>query len=133
MRPGEPSRVRMLFDDGVCEEVAVSFAGECVCRLESTPMASTTEARLGDVVEFEPRDGVARMTRVVERSPYETLTWVAVERLATSDAFARLIVSVEEKGGRVERAFGGTVLVHVRPDEADDAAAAFASLLENHA
>jgi len=129
MSLAEPSRVRMLFDDGVCEEVTVSFVGECLCRLEETPMASTTDARLGDVVEFEPEDGIAKMRRVAERSPLEMLVWAISDELLASDDFQRLAAMIEGKGGVIERAHGGSLLVHVRPDERDAAERQYASLL----
>jgi hypothetical protein len=115
MTLSKPSRVRILFDDGVCEEIAVSFVGECLCRLEQTPIASSTEARLGDVVEFDPEDGIAKLRRIVERSPYETLTWIVPSGVATSEEYRSFISRIEGEGGRVEQAFGGTVLVHVSP------------------
>jgi hypothetical protein len=129
MSLGEPSRVRILFDDGVCEEVAVSFVGECLCRLEQTPLASASEARLGDVVEFEPEDGIAKMRRIAERSPYTTLTWIVSDVVAASDAFGRLAARIVSEGGRVERAFGGTILAHVRPDTVEGVDAAFSKLM----
>lgn len=129
MSLGELSKVRILFDDGVCEEVDVSFVGECRCRLEQTPLASATEARFGDVVEFEPEDGIAKMRRIVERSPYATLTWVVSDAVDESDAFGRLRARIVSEGGRVERACGGTVLVHVRPDTAAAVEEAFSKLV----
>jgi len=128
MSLAEPSRVRMLFEDGVCEEVTVSFVGECLCRLEETPMASTTDARLGDVVEFEPEDGIAKMRRIAERSPLEMLVWVVSAELSSTDGFRRLAATIEGRGGVIERAHGGSVLVHVRPDEREALERQFASL-----
>lgn len=125
MKNHEPSRVRMLFDDGVCEDVAVSFEGECLCRLEETPMASTTDARLGDVVEFEPEDGVAKMTRIVRRSPFEVVTLVVPSDVMASDAFRDWVSGVEGDGCSVEMAHGGTILVHVLPNLKDSVTRSF--------
>ncbi len=113
----EPSHVKILFEDGVCEEVAVTFAGECLCRLEQTPLASTTDARLGDVIEFEPEDGIAKMRRIAERSPFEMLTLTLPH--VSSEGFLTWVSNVERDGCRVERAHGGTILVHVLPDRVD--------------
>lgn len=129
MSLAEPSRVRILFEDGVCEEVEVSFVGECICRLERTPLASTTEARLGDVVEFEPEDGIAKMRRITERSPFDMLAWTVSDSLAAAETFSRLVAEIEASGGRIEQAFGGTVLVHVRPDQRDAIERAWSNLV----
>lgn len=130
MNVGEPSRVRILFDDGVCEEVDVSFVGECLCRLEQTPLASTTEARLGDVVEFEPEDGIAKLTRIAERSPYEMLTLMVPATLARSERFREWLSEVERQGCRVEQAHGGVILVHAPGPEVEAIRRAFGSLTD---
>lgn len=111
----QPSRVKILFDDGVCEEVSVSFVGECLCRLEETPMASTTEARFGDVLEFEPEDGIAKMKRIAESSCFEMLTISLPTSDGRSEMISALVREAEAAGCRFERAYGGTLLVHVPP------------------
>lgn len=109
---------RILFDDGVCEIVASERLEDGRVRLLATPTASTTAARLGDVVALEAIDGgVERFKGIVEPSPYETFSWREPRALAAAGAFEDLLRRVEETGGRVERAFGGISLVHVTKEQ----------------
>lgn len=119
----DETTIRILFDDGVCEVVACEPAGEGRVRLAATPTASTTEARLGDVVAVEEIEGgVRRFKGIVEASPYETFAWPEPKALGAAGAFEDLLRRVEETGGRVERAFGGVSLVHVTEEQAAEVA-----------
>lgn len=116
----EPA-IRILFPDGVCEAVAFERAAEGRVRLLATPTASTTEARLGDIVALEEIDGgVHRFVAIVEQSPYETFSWPEPKSLAACGAFEDLLRRVEETGGVVERAFGGVSLVHVTKEQSPE-------------
>lgn len=117
----EAATIRILFDDGVCEEVEFEATGDGRVRLLATPTASTTEARLGDVVALEEIEGgIRRFVAIAEPSPYETFAWPEPAALAAAGAFEDLLRRVEETGGRVERAFGGVSLVHVAKEEVDE-------------
>jgi hypothetical protein len=114
----DETAIRILFPDGVCEAVASERVAEGRVRLLATPTASTTEARLGDVVSLEEIDGgVHRFVAIVELSPYETFSWPEPKSLAACGAFEDLLRRVEETGGVVERAFGGVSLVHVTKEQ----------------
>ena len=107
--------MRIVFDDGVCEEVEVEPAGEYV-RLLMTPLASNTHARLGDLVELQNEEGdVARFLRIVEPSTLVTLERIVGGETALSESFLALLAEVRAMGGECERAFGGIFLLHVPP------------------
>lgn len=115
----DETTIRILFPDGVCEAIAFERVGEGRMRLLATPTASTTEARLGDVVALEEIDGgVQRFVAIAEPSPYETFAWPEPKSLGACGAFEDLLRRVGETGGVVERAFGGVSLVHVSKEQA---------------
>lgn len=110
----DETTIRILFPDGVCEAVAFESVTAGQVRLLATPTASTTEARLGDVVALEEIDGgVQRFVAIVEPSPFDTFSWPEPKSLAACGAFEDLLRRVEETGGTVERAFGGVSFAHV--------------------
>ncbi len=115
--------IRILFDDGVCEAVACEPLAEGRARLLASPTASTTEARLGDVVSLEElAGGVRRFVGIAEASPFETFSWPSPVSLGACGALEDLFRRVEETGGKVERAFGGVALVHVTKEQAGEIA-----------
>jgi hypothetical protein len=99
--------MKIVFDDGVCDDVDVESLGPTRFRLLATPMASGTAARYGDVLELSEEGEVWRFVRIAEPSPFVTLTAGAVDD--------DLLVDLRGMGGEVEVAFGGIIYLHVPP------------------
>jgi hypothetical protein len=106
--------MKIVFDDGVCDDVDAEPLAETRFRLLATPMASNTAARYGDVLELseEGAEGeVWRFVRIAEPSPFVTLTADAVDD--------DLLVDLRGMGGEVEVAFGGIIYLHVPPSRVE--------------
>jgi uncharacterized protein DUF4265 len=107
--------MRILFDDGVCEDVEAGQIDDKRYRLLWSPLSSSTSAKLGDVIELTQEGEIWRFVRVVEPSPLETLEMVLSREVAESPAFHDLLNFVRDAGGEWEKAFGGIVFLHFPP------------------
>lgn len=105
----------ILFEDGVCEEVEAGAAGESRFLLMQTPLASSTTARRGDVVELESEGRIWRFVRVVHPATHMTIELNVAEgdALESPAALRSIFDALEQAGGQWERAYGGFVLLHV--------------------
>lgn len=119
--------MRILFDDGVCEDVETKPYGD-FHRLAATPLSTSADVRLGDVIELAVEGPIWRFVRVVEASPLVTLEFLLSREVAESEAFGRVLDHVRDRGGIWERAFGGMVFVHVPPETVDDVKSRLAEL-----
>ncbi|HEX2836108.1 MAG TPA: hypothetical protein VHW00_24095 [Thermoanaerobaculia bacterium] len=119
--------MRILFEDGVCEDVETEPDGD-FHRLAATPLSSSTDARFGDVIELAAEGPIWRFVRVAEASPFVTLEFLLSREVAESEAFGRVLDHVRDQGGIWERAFGGMVFVHVPPETANDVKSRLAEL-----
>lgn len=108
----------ILFEDGVCEDVETGTAGESRFMLLTTPLASSTTARRGDVVELAAEGKIWRFLRVVEPSTDVTLQLTVPKDDGDWGALRSLFDALEAVGGRWERAYGGLVLLHVPAEHA---------------
>ncbi|HEX7809877.1 MAG TPA: hypothetical protein VF608_14170 [Thermoanaerobaculia bacterium] len=112
--------MRILFDDGVCEDVEAEPVDAIRYRLLWSPLSSSTNAKLGDVVELTPEGEIWRFVRIAEASPLETMQMVLSRELAESSAFHDLLNFVRDIGGEWEKAFGGIVFLHFPPASGDE-------------
>lgn len=103
----------ILFEDGVCEDVETGTAGDSRFMLLTTPLASSTTARRGDVVELAAEGKIWRFLRVVEPSTDVTIELVVPKEHGDWGALRNLFDTLEQLGGKWERAYGGLVLLHV--------------------
>lgn len=106
-------RVLILFDDGVCEEIEAEEVSASSWRLKQTPLASSTSARLGDVVELTPEGKIWRFQRVAEPASHVTIELLVPKDEGDWGALRALFDAVSDAGGEWERAYGGLVLLHV--------------------
>jgi hypothetical protein len=105
--------MRILFEDGVCEDVEVTSLSSQSVRLEETPLASSEEVRFGDVIEVEPYErDVFRFVRVISRSDLEMSTFLVSQKVAGDEAFTKVLSQVTAIGVHWERAFGGVLMLH---------------------
>jgi hypothetical protein len=105
--------MRILFEDGVCEEVEVTSLNSQSVRLEETPMASSEDVRFGDVIEVAPYErDVFRFVRVISRSDLEMATFLVSQKVAGEEALAKVLSRVTAIGVHWERAFGGVLMLH---------------------
>ena len=108
----------ILFEDGVCEDVETGSAGESRFLLMQTPMASSTTARRGDVVELQPEGTIWRFVAVVQPAAHVTIELTVPTGDGDWSALRTLFDTLERLGGQWERAYGGIVLLHVPAERA---------------
>lgn len=121
--------MRIVFEDGVCEEIGVEPLGEGHVRLLETPLASSTGARMGDVVEVAPEGSTFRFQRIVAPSVLITTEWLINAKSTESEELAVFLAQLCRLGGEWERAFGGILLVHAPLEHADEIARALPRVL----
>jgi len=107
--------MRIVFDDGICEDIEVEPLSGGEVRLLQTPLASATDARYGDAVELKEEGQVHLFQRITARSPLVTTQWTVTEAVAESAELQDVLSNVRGAGGHWERAYGGMMLVHT-PD-----------------
>jgi hypothetical protein len=114
----ETLTMRILFEDGVCEEVEVTHLSAESVRLEETPMASSDEGRFGDVIEVARYEGdVFRFVRLIRRSDLEMATFLVSQKVADDEAFIGVLSRATATGVHWERAFGGVLILHGSPGQ----------------
>jgi len=106
--------MRILFGDGTCEDIDTEPVGGSY-RLLGTPLCSSSDLRLGDVVELTSEGDIWRFQRVMTRSPLVTLEYLVTRKIAELPDFHSLLEQVRTSGGEWERAFGGVVFIHLPP------------------
>lgn len=107
--------MRIVFEDGVCEDIDTEPMTATRHRLLATPLASSSGARLGDVVELTSDGDIWRFERLLDRSPLVTLDMLVTREIAGAPGFLDLLEQVRRIGGEWEQAFGGIVFIHVPP------------------
>ncbi len=98
----------------------VTALGEGLYRLEMTEVPfffdPDSPLRLGDVVELaEDADGVFRVVRLVEPSPYRMESYCL-----RRENVARVLEEADRRGILFENYFGGWVYLHFRSDQSWD-------------
>ena len=105
--------MRILFEDGVCEEVAATYLSSESVRLDETPLASSEEVRFGDVIEVVRHEGdVFRCVRLISRSDLEMATFMVSKKVADEKALTKALSRVTAIGVHWEQAFGGVLMLH---------------------
>jgi hypothetical protein len=107
--------MKIVFEDGVCEDIDTEVMTGSRYRLLATPLSSSSAARLGDVIELASEGDLWRFERVLDRSPLVTLEWAVTQDIAAAPMFHELLEHVRQIGGEWEQAFGGIVFVHLPP------------------
>jgi hypothetical protein len=119
----------ILFEDGVCEDVEAGSAGEARFLLLQTPLASSTTARRGDLVELQAEGTIWRFVRVVQPASHVTIELAVPKDDGDWGALRTLFDTLEQVGGEWERAYGGLVLLHVPAAHAEEIRAKVDALL----
>lgn len=107
--------MKILFEDGVYEDVDAEPLTGNRYRLLATPLSSSSDAKFGDVIELTADGDIWRFERVFDRSSLHTLELLVSQSVAESPASRAVLEHVRQIGGEWERAFGGIVFVHVPP------------------
>ena len=125
------TQMRILFEDGTCEDIDTEpVRGRY--RLLATPLCSSSDLRLGDVVELTSEGDIWRFQRVMARSPLVTVEYLVTRKIAELPAFHSLLEKVRQSGGEWERAFGGVVFIHLPPTSVPWIKSQMANLLEEN-
>jgi hypothetical protein len=105
--------MKILFEDGVYENVDVSEISRGVVRLDETPIASSAELRFGDVIEVEQGEqGVWRFLRLSKRANHESASVLISREIAGSTELQTVLSQITQLGVHWERAFGGILFLH---------------------
>jgi ribosomal 50S subunit-recycling heat shock protein len=121
--------MKILFEDGVCEDVDVTELSSGVVRLEETPLASSSELRFGDVIELEQDDQrIWKYVRLSKRADHESASVLLSHDVADSRELENVLADITQQGVHWERAFGGILFVHGPPEQVAHARTLITSL-----
>ena len=105
--------MKILFEDGVYEDVGTSEISPSVVRLDETPIASSADVRFGDLIEVEEGEkGVWRYIRLSKRADHESASVLISQEIATSAEFQTALSEITGLGVHWEQAFGGILFLH---------------------
>ena len=115
---GSPRSVRIIFEDGSTEDLLLTAIGSNFYRAEESSLLG--EMSYKDVIQAESLgDGSLRFLKIVTPSGLKTSSWILSKDIIESDRFRAILDYVMELGGNWEQAFGGLLLVHLPPEQAD--------------
>jgi hypothetical protein len=121
--------MKILFEDGVCEEVEVTELSPGGVRLEETPLASASEVYFGDEIELERGEhSVWRFLRVSKRRDHQSVSIPLGSEVADSEELRSILAAVAQQGVHWERAFGGILFLHGPAEEVARARTRIAAL-----
>jgi Domain of unknown function (DUF4265) len=112
--------MRIVFEEGVCEDIDAELIGGDQYRLLATPLCSSSVAKLGDVVQLTNEGSVWRFERLLHSSPLIILEALVTLEIAQTLEFQAFLDHVREIGGVWEQAFGGVVFIHLPPASVAD-------------
>lgn len=117
--PEERSDRRLLhFDNGDSEELLLTRLGVDLYRCEESSLLGETHYR--DIIRAtEVRDGSLLFVRVEHPSELMTQEWLLSESILQTDDCRALLDDVMASGGNWEQVFGGILLLHTAPDDAE--------------
>ncbi len=122
--------MKILFEDGVYEEVRGTEVSPGIVRLDETPLASSADLRFGDVIEIEAdAAGVSRFVRLRTRSELTCVSLIVGQEIAESRELRSALVAVSAIGVHWEQAYGGVLLLHGSPEQLAAARARLAPLV----
>jgi len=105
--------MKILFEDGVCEEVDVTELSPGVVRLDETPLASSSELHFGDVIELEQVDqSIWKYVRLSKRADHESASILLSRDVANSMELESVLADITRHGVHWERAFGSILFLH---------------------
>jgi hypothetical protein len=124
--------MKIVFEDGVCEDIDAELVDGKHHRLLATPLCSSSGAKLGDVVELTSEGKIWRFERVVDRSPLEMLDCLVPRVIAEARELQDLFEYVRQIGGEWEQAFGGIVFLHVPQTSVPDVQSRMMRILQQY-
>jgi hypothetical protein len=112
--PDNAPAVRIEFPDSdVIEDLVVSPLPDSCFRLEESPVLSEF-ASYGDTIQTNvASDGRLVCRKVVARSPYTTVRWLASQAFIDSPTWATAKERLLACGGNWEQLFGGYLIIHI--------------------
>lgn len=91
--------MKILFEDGVCEEVDVTTLSPGVVRLEETPLASTSELHFGDEIELElGEQSIWKYVRVSKRADHQSASILLSYAVANSKDLETVLADITQHG-----------------------------------
>ena len=125
-----PRSVHVIFADGSTEDLLLTALGPNIYRAEESCVLG--EFSYKDLIEARPlSDGSLQFLKIVTPSGLKTNCWILSKGVIESEGFQAILDSVMNLGGNWEQVFGGVLLVHLPPEEADVVAARINDFQEN--
>jgi hypothetical protein len=116
---GDSPRSKVLFPEGDSEELLLRLIESDLYLLEESSLLG--HACYHDVIRATPAvDGSLNFEHVVRRSGLSTTSWILPQKVIQSSELHAILSDVMRLGGNWEQAFGGLLLIHVPPQEADN-------------
>jgi hypothetical protein len=113
-----PRLIHVTFEDGSTEDLLLTALGSNFYRAEKSSLLG--EMSYKDVIQAEPlSDGSLRFLEIVTPSGPRTSSWILPKGIIESDGFRAILDYVMELGGNWEQVFGGLLLVHLPPEQAN--------------
>jgi hypothetical protein len=123
------NRSRIVYENGSGEYLKVMPLGQDRYRLEETSVFS--ECAFHDIIfARSPADGSLVFQSLAEPSGLTRQRFVLTSEVENTEASRRILAEIAAVGGNCEAMPGGLLLVHTRPEFADDIHGRIQSLLE---
>ena len=116
--PGDLQGTKVTYLNGDTEELLVTPVAADLFLLEESSLLGHVSYH--DIIRATiGNDGSLNLVEVVKPSALVTHTWILPSNVVESVGFRSILSDVLKVGGHWEQAFGGVVLVHLPPQEAE--------------